>query len=102
MDAELIKILLQKAPSLGPAGVIVALWGLKAIYNSFKEKESDRDAALIALNTTMHENTLAVTKLTVQMEYLNKSIERLPEMEKDINSIGEKVRRMQKENEIGK
>ena len=96
MDADLIKLILQKAPSLGPAGVIIALWALKAIYNTFKTKDSERDSALVALNTTMHEVTLAVTKLTVQMEYLNRSMEKLPSMEKDISAIGEKVRRLDK------
>jgi hypothetical protein len=97
VDADLVKLILQKAPSLGPAGVVVALWGLKAIYNSFKEKETNRDAALVALNTTLHENTLAIVRLTTQMEYLNQSVREIPELRKDIDGLGDKVRKMQKE-----
>jgi len=102
VDADLVKLILQKAPSLGPAGVVVALWGLKAIYNSFKEKESNRDAALVALNTTLHENTLAIVRLTTQMEYLNQSVREIPELRKDIDGLGDKVRKMQKEIPNGK
>lgn len=64
---------------------------LKDIYVSQKDKNKELVKSMDALNT-------AVTRLTVQMEYLEKKIELIPEMEKDINGLGQKLRAMEQNN----
>jgi len=38
------------------------------------------------------ENTLAITKLTIKMEYLDKKLDEVGEIKRDLDKLGQKVR----------
>lgn len=114
MSEELIKLLLSKSNGgLGPVAILLLIsivpallialtWAGKVIFGFFRDKDDKREQALIALNTTLHENTLALTKLTVQMEYLNGSLKDVQgtqaQHKKDLDGLGEKIRKMERDN----
>lgn len=80
-----------------PKSIYELVWfGLGAIImllihtlTFFLKKDSQKsEKAELALN----ENTHAILKLTLQMELVLKQLEKLPEIEKDLNLLGAKVR----------
>ena len=45
-------------------------------------------------NKLLAENTLALTKLTIKMEYLEKKLDEVGEIRRDVDKLGAKVRDM--------
>jgi len=46
------------------------------------------------LTDALQQNTLALHRLTVKLEFLEKKIEVIPSIEKDLDGLGRKVREM--------
>lgn len=63
---------------------ILALWIIKEAFSDYK-----------GMKKALNENTLAITKLTVEFNNFQKRTEKIPEMEKDLNALGSKVRGME-------
>ena len=53
-----------------------------------------RDKVFDEHEKALRENTLALVKLTVQIEFLTKASARVEVLEHDVNQLGEKVRNM--------
>ena len=69
------------------AAVIIALgtFALKELYSIFRDNNKEHVKALA-------ENTLAIAKLTVKLDFLEKRLEELPELRKDLDNLGAKLR----------
>lgn len=67
--------------------LFILLFGSLIVY--FLKK---RDKAFDEHERALRENTFALVKLSLQMELVLKELSKIPEMEKDLNNIGEKVR----------
>lgn len=65
--------------------LLVAAFLLKDIFLSFKNTGKEHTKAI-------QENTLAITKLEVQLEHTNHKLSEIPEMKKDIDSAHESIR----------
>lgn len=65
--------------------VAIIVFLLKEIVTWFKNERKDHAKAL-------HENTLAVTRLTIQIEHLERQVRVIPELEKDVAALGAKLR----------
>lgn len=69
----------------------LCLFILKEIFNWAKDAETKLKDAMI-------QNTLAVHRLTVKLEFIEKRLESVPEIRKDLDGLGEKVRSLVKSN----
>lgn len=65
--------------------VLVAAFLCKDIFLSFKNTGKEHTKAI-------QENTLAITKLEVQLEHTNQKLGEIPTMKKDIDSAHESIR----------
>jgi len=68
---------------------VIMFMGAIIIY-FLKKKDKSTDEHEKALR----ENTFALVKLSCQMEIVLKQLERLPEIERDLSNLGQKVRSM--------
>jgi hypothetical protein len=93
MEVELAAAL-KNAKGLWPAAVVALVWIGKELVSRWLTDVAENKTGLIELRKEIHELTIAVTKLTLQIEYLQKGLEAIPEMKKDLDGLGEKVRRM--------
>lgn len=71
--------------------LIIMFFGSVIIY-FLKKKDKLTDDH----EKAVRENTLALVKLSLQMELVLKDLAKLPEIEKDLNNLGLKVRSMSK------
>ena len=69
--------------------LVIIFLGMVIIY--FLKK---RDKAFDEHERALRENTLALVKLTVQIEFLTKASARVEVLEHDLNQLGEKVRNL--------
>ncbi len=69
----------------------VIIMFMSAIIIYFLKK---KDKATDEHEKALRENTFALVKLSLQMELVLKDLARLPEIEKDLNNLGIKVRSM--------
>jgi hypothetical protein len=69
--------------------VAIALLFLKALIDSFAGNQSKNTKAIV-------ENTIAITRLDVQISHLNDAVASIKKMEKDINVAHEKIRELQR------
>jgi hypothetical protein len=83
----------MKTQSLVPALLVAGGWAIRELIARKKKDAEDTKAALEKLDEALQQNTLAMTRLTVQMEYLNKAVESLPEIRKDVDALGAKFRK---------
>lgn len=110
MDPKIIDALLksQALSNMAPLLLLVAAWlcrellGLWRGHKKFKaDVEADRwkylTAKVDALSTTLAENTVAAALLAERISGLNKLIDRIPSIAKDLNELGDKTRRMERE-----
>ena len=81
---------------MAAGGGAILGWALKELYSFHKKTDSELKHALDKLKETIQQNTMAVVKLTVEMEHLQKRTEVIPELSKDLSALGEKVRSMGK------
>jgi CII-binding regulator of phage lambda lysogenization HflD len=69
----------------------LGLFLLKEFFNFIKGKEKEIAKAL-------NENTFAIQKLTIQLEIMEKKLDektqQIPELKRDIDGLGKKVRSM--------
>lgn len=61
----------------------LAMFILDKVWNIFNSK-----------NKALVENTLAVTRLTIKMEYLEEKLDEIGEIKRDLDKLGSKVREM--------
>lgn len=88
----------MKPEEFTPMAVLLAvsLFLLKEIWSFFKTKETHNESKTDKLVEAIQQNTLAVTRLTVRMELLEKRIELVPAIQNDLAKLGQKVRDMSK------
>lgn len=81
--------------------ISAALYGLSCIAIGFLskffidrlKKDSEKiDQAIEALRNEMHQNTLALTELKVELKHITSALKVIPELEKDLNALGRIVR----------
>lgn len=61
----------------------LSMFILDKVWNIFNSK-----------NKALVENTLAVTRLTIKMEYLEEKLDEIGEIKRDLDKLGSKVREM--------
>ena len=69
---------------MGLYGVVLAFL-VKDIFLTFKSNQKEHTKAI-------QENTLAITKLEVQLEHTNQKLAEVPSMRKDIDAAHEAIR----------
>ena len=86
----------MKPEEITPLAVLfaVSLFLLKEIWGFFKHKEDSHESKTDKLVDAIQQNTIAITTLTVRMEYLERKLQALPSLEKDVSALGQKVRDM--------
>lgn len=99
METEFLQQLL-KLKGLGPAAIILVLWIGKELVSRWLTDVADNKTGLLELRKEIHELTITITKLTLQLEYLQKGLESIPEIKKDLDGLGDKVRKMNQAKEI--
>ena len=80
--------------------VLFFTWLLKQVWGGIKKKDEQADKQIGELTAATQLNTLAVTKLTVQMQQAFDLLSRIPELERDIAKMGESYRALKSENHI--
>ena len=84
MKAELVNIL------IGGGGLFVGL-----IIKDWFGKHSKLETKVDKLNEVITLNTLAVTRLEVQMKSVTDALSLVEELSRDVNKLGERVRSLQ-------
>lgn len=67
---------------------------LKLILDMISKKNDGATAEIKELNKHLQTATLQITRLEIQMQHLNKYLERMGEYEKDLARMGEKLRNL--------
>jgi hypothetical protein len=76
--------------------IVIAVFLVKGMFELFKNKDARAESKTDRLIEALQTNTIAVTALTVRMEYLEKKLEAIPGIEKDLAKLGQKVRDISK------
>lgn len=83
---------------LTPMAAIIAIsiFLVKGLLDLFKRRETHNESKTEKLIDAITLNTTAVQLLTLRMDYLEKKLNSIPEIEKDLAKLGQKVREMSK------
>lgn len=68
---------------------------IKAVFRNKKDKEISAAESIFILNKTVAENTVAMVRLTTQMEYVSDAIRLIPEIRRDVDGLGSKSRKLE-------
>lgn len=72
--------------------IVIAVLLVKGLLDLFKDKQHNNESKTEKLIDALQQNTIAVTALTVRMEHMEKRIDVIPELQKDLAQLGQKVR----------
>ena len=93
-------ISLQDGPEsilLGGAGALLGFL-MKLVWDRFRGDSEKAESKLDKLTNALQENTLAISRLEVKMELMTKAIDLVPELERDLNKLGQKIREIKNQN----
>lgn len=69
--------------------VAIGIFLLKETFSWFKDSAKEHDKLL-------QQNTMAIQRLTIKLEYLEKKLEVVTTLEKDLSALGQKIRGLSK------
>jgi hypothetical protein len=75
----------------------IALFLFKELFAMFKKNDDKKETKIDKLIDALQHNTIAITTLTIRMEHVEKRIDLIPELERDLNKIGSKLRDITKD-----
>lgn len=110
MDPKLIDLILKSEGLRGPAAALflVCVWLTRELIGFVRRdkvrKEEHTETALVSLHVQLtdlskeiHTNTIAVVGLSKDIERLDKTINKIPEIERDLDKLGESHRNLRDE-----
>lgn len=62
------------------------------VFALIKEVWSSNKSEIKSLRNSIQQATLAIQALTIEMRFVHEKLEVIPEMKKDLDGLGEKVR----------
>lgn len=76
---------------LGQAGLIIAFL-IKTLWQGNKSEMKDLKQSILVNSNVTNQNTIAVTKLTVQMESVVEKLDIVGELRRDVDKMGASMR----------
>lgn len=74
--------------------VAVIIFLFKELWGLFKTKGEKQESKTDKLVEALQANTMAIQTLTIRLDHMEKRLEVVPGLEKDIAKIGQKIRDM--------